>query len=77
MTSGTARNSNIVTLLLQIKDLNKGTFGFVQLAVDVQTGQRFAIKFIERGDKVYLIVFPTYASSSRHNTLHVATLQKI
>ena len=35
-----------------MRDLNKGTFGFVQLAVDSQTGQRVAIKFIERGDKV-------------------------
>lgn len=37
---------------LQIKDLNKGTFGFVQLAYDTQTNLRVAIKFIERGDKV-------------------------
>ena len=39
-------------MVLQVRDLNKGTFGFVQLAVDTQTGQRVAIKFIERGDKV-------------------------
>ena len=38
--------------LLQIKDLNSGTFGFVQLALDCKTGRNVAIKFIERGDKV-------------------------
>lgn len=37
---------------LQIKDLNSGTFGFVQLALDRTTGRNVAIKFIERGDKV-------------------------
>ena len=36
----------------QIKDLNSGTFGFVQLALDRTTGRQVAIKFIERGDKV-------------------------
>ena len=33
--------------LLQIKDLNSGTFGFVQLALDRTTGRQVAIKFIE------------------------------
>jgi hypothetical protein len=37
---------------LQIRDLNSGTFGFVQLARDKQSGELTAIKFIERGDKV-------------------------
>ncbi len=37
---------------MQIKDLNSGTFGFVQLALDRTTGRNVAIKFIERGDKV-------------------------
>ena len=36
----------------QIRDLNSGTFGFVQLALDKTTGRQVAIKFIERGDKV-------------------------
>jgi len=36
----------------QIRDLNSGTFGFVQLARDKQSGEYVAIKFIERGDKV-------------------------
>lgn len=39
-------------LLLQIRDLNSGTFGFVELAYDKVTGQQVAVKFIERGDKV-------------------------
>lgn len=36
----------------QIRDLNSGTFGFVQLARDKSTSEYIAIKFIERGDKV-------------------------
>lgn len=36
---------------VQIKDLNSGTFGFVELALDKLTGQQVAIKFIERGEK--------------------------
>jgi hypothetical protein len=36
----------------QIRDLNSGTFGFVQLTRDKQTGELIACKFIERGDKV-------------------------
>lgn len=36
---------------LQIRDLNRGTFGFVQLALDTQTDTQVAIKFIERGEK--------------------------
>lgn len=39
---------------MQIRDLNAGTFGFVELALDKSTGQQVAIKFIERGDKVGL-----------------------
>jgi serine/threonine-protein kinase SRK2 len=36
----------------KIRNLNSGTFGFVELALDKTTGQQVAIKFIERGDKV-------------------------
>ncbi|EIE22391.1 sulfur stress regulator [Coccomyxa subellipsoidea C-169] len=36
----------------KIRDLNSGTFGFVELALDKTTGQQVAVKFIERGDKV-------------------------
>lgn len=43
----------IVESWLQIRDLNSGTFGFVELALDKTTGQQVAIKFIERGDKVW------------------------
>lgn len=37
----------------QIRDLDKGTFGFVQLAVDLTTGEQVAIKFIERSQEVH------------------------
>ena len=38
----------------QIRDLNRGSFGFVQLAKrkDIEQGKELAIKFIERGDQV-------------------------
>ncbi|KAK9830549.1 hypothetical protein WJX72_012403 [[Myrmecia] bisecta] len=36
----------------KIRDLNSGTFGFVELALSKESGQQVAIKFIERGDKV-------------------------
>lgn len=41
-------------MLEQIRDLNQGTFGFVQLAWDKSTNppQQVAVKFMERGDKV-------------------------
>lgn len=35
-----------------VRDLNSGTFGFVQLARDKATGEVWAIKFIERGEKI-------------------------
>ena len=38
--------------LAQIRDLNSGSFGFVQLAKDKVTGKKVAIKFIDRGDRV-------------------------
>ncbi len=37
---------------VQIRDINSGTFGFVELALDKTTGQQVAIKFIDRGEKV-------------------------
>jgi len=36
----------------KIKDLNSGTFGFVQLCRDKASGELCAIKFIERGEKI-------------------------
>ena len=39
-------------IFLQIRDINSGTFGFVELALDKTTGQQVAIKFIDRGEKV-------------------------
>lgn len=41
----------------QIRALNSGTFGFVELCADRATGQQVAVKFIERGDKVRVEFF--------------------
>ncbi|KAK9790565.1 hypothetical protein WJX73_007374 [Symbiochloris irregularis] len=35
-----------------LRDLNSGTFGFVQLALDTKTNEEVAIKFLERGANV-------------------------
>ena len=43
---------------MQIRDLDKGTFGFVQLAVDLTTGEQVAIKFIERSQEVRPLELP-------------------
>ena len=43
----------------QIRDLDKGTFGFVQQAVDLTTGEQVAIKFIERSQEVQSLGCPT------------------
>lgn len=37
---------------LQIKFLNRGTFGCVVLALNRKSGERVALKFIERGPEV-------------------------
>lgn len=39
-------------LKVQVKDVNAGTFGFVQLAEDIRTGEEVAVKFMERGEGV-------------------------
>jgi len=36
----------------KVKDVNRGSFGFVQLAKRKDTGKQVAIKFISRGDKI-------------------------
>ena len=46
--------------LQQIRALNSGTFGFVELCADRATGQQVAVKFIERGDKVRVEFFRTF-----------------
>lgn len=61
------RASTPILIHLQIKDLNSGTFGFVQLALDRTTGRQCAIKFIERGDKASTpLVLLQRAPTSRH-----------
>jgi len=36
----------------KVRDINSGTFGFVQLARNRHTGELLAVKFLERGDKI-------------------------
>jgi serine/threonine-protein kinase SRK2 len=39
-------------IALQIQDLNRGSYGFVILARNKETGKEYALKFIERGQKI-------------------------
>ncbi|KAK9810565.1 hypothetical protein WJX73_001103 [Symbiochloris irregularis] len=56
-----------------IRDLNAGTYGFVQLAREKQTGQEVAIKFLERGDKITKSVEREISNHS--NLLHPHIVQ--
>jgi len=38
----------------KIKDINSGSYGFVQLCQDTRTNEQVAVKFIERGEKVMI-----------------------
>ena len=42
----------------KIKDLNAGAFGFVQLCREKDTGEKVAIKFMERGHKITKVCGP-------------------
>lgn len=42
----------------KIKDINAGAFGFVQLCRDKETGEKLAIKFMERGHKITKVCRP-------------------
>ena len=56
----------------QIRDLDKGTFGFVQLAVDLTTGEQVAIKFIERSQEVRPLILHDIVNAiclSRNNAV--------
>ena len=46
---GRSRPSRQAALLVQIRFLNRGAYGFVILALDNQTGEQVALKFIKRG----------------------------
>lgn len=49
----------------KIKDLNAGAFGFVYLARDKESGEKVAIKFMERGHKITKVghIRPKYVLS--------------
>ncbi|KAK9816381.1 hypothetical protein WJX74_001337, partial [Apatococcus lobatus] len=61
----------------KIKDLNKGTFGFVQLAVDVTNGLNYAIKFIERGDRISKYVEREILNHKRLIHPHIVELREV
>ncbi|DBB12672.1 hypothetical protein WJX82_009176 [Trebouxia sp. C0006] len=61
----------------KIRDLNRGTFGFVQLALDTQTGTQVAIKFIERGEKISKYVEREILNHKRLNQPHIIELREV
>ena len=64
-----------MNVLLQIREIGVGTFGFVELAVDTTTGERVAIKFLERGVKVLLILFANRQTQSKRLRLQKYPLE--
>lgn len=50
--SSAAATNVILPFTQQVRDLNRGSYGAVVLALDRQTGQEVAIKYIERGAEV-------------------------
>lgn len=42
----------LVFMYMQVRDINAGAFGFVQLARNKFTGQQVAIKFLPRGSAI-------------------------
>jgi serine/threonine-protein kinase SRK2 len=61
----------------KLRDLNKGTFGFVQLALDKLTNTQVAIKFIERGDKISKYVEREIINHKRLNHPHIVELKEV
>ncbi|KAK9829253.1 hypothetical protein WJX72_004786 [[Myrmecia] bisecta] len=61
----------------KIRDLNKGTFGFVQLAMDRETGEQLAIKLIERGEKISKYVQREIVNHKRLIHPHIIELREV
>ncbi|KAK9915945.1 hypothetical protein WJX75_006306 [Coccomyxa subellipsoidea] len=61
----------------KIRDLDKGTFGFVQLAVDLTTGEQVAIKFIERSQEVSKYVEREILNHKRLIHPHIVQLKEV
>ena len=53
-----------------IRDVGSGNFGVAKLVRDVRTKEHFAVKFIERGQKVLLIKQPHTLSRSNDRILN-------
>jgi serine/threonine-protein kinase SRK2 len=60
-----------------LEDLNRGTFGFVQLAYDRVSRQQVAIKFIERGDKVTKYVQREILNHRRLIHPHIVEMREV
>ncbi|KAK9830625.1 hypothetical protein WJX81_006668 [Elliptochloris bilobata] len=61
----------------KIRDLDKGTFGFVQQAVDLTTGEQVAIKFIERSQEVSKYVEREILNHKRLIHPHIVQLKEV
>ncbi|CAL5221600.1 g3820 [Coccomyxa viridis] len=62
---------------MKVADLNRGAFGFVQLAKDVTTGEQVAIKFIERGDKISKYVEREIINHKQLRHPHIVELKEV
>ncbi|KAK9915345.1 hypothetical protein WJX75_007906 [Coccomyxa subellipsoidea] len=62
---------------MKVADLNRGAFGFVQLAKDLETGEQVAIKFIERGDKISKYVEREIMNHKQLRHPHIVELREV
>lgn len=68
--------TTIRDLFTQVRDIGSGNFGVAKLMRDKNTGHLVAVKFIERGEKVRLIIITALASlvfihfPSKHPPIH-------
>ena len=59
---------------IKIKDINSGSYGFVQLCQDTRTNEQVAVKFIERGEKVRIAENCASTSTLSHADMVFAIL---
>lgn len=62
---------------VQVKDIGSGNFGVARLCTDNQTGERVAIKYIERGAKVRVSCLVSITRRTRHSCCTTCTMVRI
>eukprot|EP00884_Botryococcus_braunii_P011516 jgi/Botrbrau1/20365/Bobra.0006s0030.1 len=61
----------------KVRDLNRGTFGKVQLVLDTKTNELVAVKFVERGEKITKYVKAEILNQKRLQHPHIVELREV